>query len=136
MILILVGVSHGIGSAVIALAGIFGFLIDFLFTYMSVLARTHEIGILKALGASSGYILGILLREAVFLAVAGTIAGIAATYCAHAVINSFAPTMTIRVVKVWWLWVALLSIAGSLVGSLLSGLRAARTDAIKVLDYD
>lgn len=136
MILTLEGVSHGIGSAVIALAGIFGFVIVFLFTYMSVLARTHEIGILRALGASTGYVLGILLLEAAFLAVAGTIAGIATTYGAHALIHSLIPTMTIQVVKAWWLRVTFVSIAGSLIGALFSGLRAARKDAIKVLDYD
>ena len=35
--------------------------------YMAVLQRTREIGILKSLGASNGFILGIILAEALML---------------------------------------------------------------------
>ena len=55
---------------------VIGFLVVFLSMYTAVLERTREIGILKALGASPGYILGMLLRETVLLAIAGSIAGI------------------------------------------------------------
>ena len=63
-------------SVVIGLGMVIGFLVVFLAMYMAVLERTREIGILKALGASPGYIMGILLREAVILAIIGTIVGI------------------------------------------------------------
>ena len=59
---------------------IVGFLVVLLTMYTAVLERTREIGILKALGASPGYVLGILMREAILLAVFGTIAGILMTY--------------------------------------------------------
>ncbi len=65
---------------VIGLAVIVGFLVVFLSMYTAVLERTREIGILKALGASPGYILGMLLRETTLLAVAGSIAGILMSY--------------------------------------------------------
>jgi putative ABC transport system permease protein len=50
-------------KVVIGIAVLIGFLVVCLSMYTAVLERTREIGILKALGASPGYIVGILLRE-------------------------------------------------------------------------
>jgi putative ABC transport system permease protein len=59
------------------IALIVGFLVVFLSMYMAVIERTREIGILKALGAKPLTILDILVREAIALALAGCIIGIA-----------------------------------------------------------
>ncbi len=123
-------------AVVIGLGVIVGFLVVFLSMYTAVLERTREIGILKALGASPGYILGILLRETVLLAIAGTIAGIIMTYGTRSLMAVFVPTMTTEIVYGWWPWAALISLAGSLVGALYPGLKAARQDAIEALAYD
>ena len=56
---------------IIALGVLVGFLFVFLSMYTAVLERTREIGILKALGASPLYVLNILIRETVMLALAG-----------------------------------------------------------------
>ena len=61
--------GEGIHQVVIGIAVIVGFLVVLLTMYTAVLERTREIGILKALGASPGYILGILMRESILLAV-------------------------------------------------------------------
>ena len=71
---------------VIALGVLVGFLVVFLSMYTAVLERTREIGVLKALGASPGYVLNILLRETLLLAVAGSMLGIAALL-RHAIHN-------------------------------------------------
>jgi putative ABC transport system permease protein len=121
---------------VIGVAAIWGLLVVFQTMYTAVLERTREIGILKALGASPGYILGILLREAILLAVAGTIAGILMTYGTQALMHIFARTLRQAIVPDWWWRAALISLAGAVVGALYPGLKAARQDAIEALAYD
>ena len=83
---------------VIGLAVIVGFLVVFLSMYTAVLERTREIGILKALGASPGYIMGILMRETLLLAVAGAIAGILMSYGTRWIMQVFVPTMPMVIV--------------------------------------
>lgn len=121
---------------VIGIAVLIGFLVVCLSMYTAVLERTREIGILKALGASPGYIVGILLRETVLLALAGTVVGILMTYGTRMLMATFAPSMPQEIVPDWYATVAGIALAGSIVGALYPGLRAARQDAIEALAYD
>jgi putative ABC transport system permease protein len=91
---------------------------------------------LKALGASPGYILGMLLRETVVLTIIGSIAGILMTYGAQTLLRAFAPTFPMLIVTSWWPRTTALALAGSLIGALLPGLKAAKQDAIEALSYD
>jgi len=75
---------------VIGIAVLIGFLVVCLSMYTAVLERTREIGILKALGASPAYIVGILLRETVALAITGTVIGILMTYGTRSLLGIFA----------------------------------------------
>jgi putative ABC transport system permease protein len=121
---------------VVAIAAIIGLLVMFLSMYMAVLERTREIGILKAMGASPGYILGILFRETIVLALAGTALGILMAYGSRALMEVVAPNMPQLIVPDWYPWVTLIAVGGSLVGSIYPGLKAARQDAIEALAYD
>jgi putative ABC transport system permease protein len=124
-------------NVVIGISVVVGFLVVLLTMYTAVLERTREIGILKALGASPGYILGILLREAVLLAVIGTLAGIAMTYGTKWFMDEFASAMlTETVVLGWWPRAAAISLIGAVLGAIYPGLKAARQDAIEALSYD
>ncbi len=123
-------------KVVIGVAVLIGFLVVCLSMYTAVLERTREIGILKALGASPVYIVGILMRETVLLALTGTAVGILMTYGTRALMATFAPSMPQEIVPDWYLRVTALALAGSIVGALYPGLRAARQDAIEALAYD
>ena len=121
---------------VIGIAVLIGFLVVCLSMYTAVLERTREIGILKALGASPAYIVGILMRETVLLALTGTVVGILMTYGTRSLMAIFAASMPQEIVPDWYLTVAGIALAGSIVGALYPGLRAARQDAIEALAYD
>jgi putative ABC transport system permease protein len=123
-------------SVVIGLAVVVGFLVVFLSMYTAVLERTREIGILKALGASPGYIMAILLRETLVLAVAGAAAGILMSYGTRWIMQIFVPTMPMLIVHGWWPWAALIALTGALIGAIYPGLKASRQDAIEALAYD
>ncbi len=74
---------------IIGLSVIIGFLVVSLTMYTTVLERTREIGILKALGAAPGDIMGILIRETILLALVGWLSGILLSFAANWAINSF-----------------------------------------------
>jgi len=123
-------------KVIIGLAVVIGFLVVFQSMYAVVLERTREIGILKALGASPAYILGILLRETIILSIIGVMAGILMTYGTRALLNLLVPTMPTEVVYIWWPTAGLIALVGALIGAIYPGLKAARQDAIEALSYD
>jgi len=123
-------------GVVIGIGVVIGFLVVFLSMYTAVLERTREIGILKALGASPAYVLGILLRETILLSIVGVFAGILMTYGTRYLLGILVPAFTTDIVYAWWPRAALIGLAGSLVGAIYPGLKAARQDAIEALAYD
>lgn len=123
-------------AVVIGIGVVIGFLVVFLSMYTAVLERTREIGILKALGASPGYVLGILLRETVLLAVVGILSGILMTYGSRALLNALYPTFVTEIAYDWWPIAAVIALIAALIGAIYPGLKAARQDAIEALSYD
>ena len=124
-------------GVVIGLGMVVGFLVVFLSMYTAVLERTREIGVLKALGASPGFVLNVLVRETTLLAVLGSILGILLTYGTRWLIMTFWPGSLIQaIVPEWWPIAAAIAIAGALLGAAWPGLKAARQDAIEALSYE
>ena len=122
---------------VIGLGVIVGFLVVFLAMYTAVLERTREIGVLKAIGASQGFILNVLLRETALLAVMGTVLGIIMTYGTRWLVMTFVPgTLNQTIVPDWWPIAAAIAIGGALLGAAYPGVKAARQDAIEALAYE
>ncbi|MGA7234344.1 MAG: FtsX-like permease family protein [Bryobacteraceae bacterium] len=105
--------------------------------YMAVLQRTREIGILKSLGASKGFILGVIETEAALLGLGGTIVGILLSIVAWWLINTFIPASLPVILKpAWWPIAAVIAIASALLGALYPGLNAAAHDPIEALSYE
>ena len=124
-------------ATIVGLAVVFGFLVVFLAMYTAVLERTREIGILKALGASAGYIIGMLMRETILLAVIGSAIGIALSYLAKWALTSFVPSsLPVVAVPDWWFRAALISLAGAMLGAIYPGTKAVRQDTIEALAYE
>lgn len=122
---------------VIAVGVLVGFLVVFLSMYTAVLERTREIGVLKALGASPGYVINILLRETVLLAAGGSVLGILLSYATRFVINDIVHGSLIQaIVYIWWPITAAIALVGAMLGAIYPGLKAARQDAIEALAYE
>ncbi len=116
---------------------IIGFAVVLLSMYMAVLQRTREIGILKALGASRGYILKIILAEAVIMGLGGTVVGIGLSFAARALILALYPaSLTQAITPEWWPIAGAISLAGVVLGALYPGLSAAAQDPIEALAYE
>src|SRR6185312_7812724 len=91
-----IGVMVGVGVVI-------GFAVVCLSMYMAVLQRTREIGILKSLGGSNGFILRIVIFEALTLGVLGTILGILMSYGAYWIIGTVVPaSIPMIIVYSWW----------------------------------
>lgn len=122
---------------IMGLSIVIGFLVVSLTMYTTVLERTREIGILKALGASPGDIMGLLVRETMLLAFAGWVAGLLLSFLANWAINHFVRASLHSVIASdWWWRVAVIAVTASLLGALYPGMRAARQDAIEALAYE
>jgi putative ABC transport system permease protein len=132
-----VGMLKDFIGVVIGVAVIVGFIVVFMAMYTAVLERTREIGILKAVGASSGFILGLLLRETVLLSIFGSIAGILLTYGTQWVmLHSVPASLTQETVYLWWPIAGGIAIVGSLLGVIVPGIKAIRQDATEALTYE
>ena len=122
---------------VIVVAVVVGFIVVFMAMYTAVLERTREIGILKAVGASSGMVLSILLRETVMLAVLGTVLGIILTYGTQWLMKFLVPPpLTQETVYAWWPLAAAIAIVGSLIGATVPGYKAVQQDVTEALSYE
>jgi len=122
---------------VIGIGVVIGFAVVCLSMYMAVLQRTREIGILKALGASKGFILRIILVEAALLGVGGTILGILMSYAACWAIRTFVPaSFPMIIVESWWPKALLITLLGAVLGAVYPALSAAGHDAIEALAYE
>ena len=130
------GLSAFIG-VIIGLSIVVGFLVVFLSMYTAVLERTREIGILKALGASPAYVLNVIFRETVLLAVVGAVAGIILTYGSRWLIMTLVPaSLTQKIVPGWWPIAGAIAVVGALFGAIYPAWRAAGQDAIEALSYE
>jgi putative ABC transport system permease protein len=132
-----VGLLRNFIGVVIGIAVIVGFIVVFMAMYTAVLERTREIGILKAVGASSGFILNLLVRETILLSILGAISGILLTYGTQWVMRHVVPSsLNQETVYQWWPISAAIAITGSLFGVIIPAIRAIRQDAIEALSYE
>ncbi len=132
-----VGLLRSFIVVVIGLATVVGFIVVFMAMYTAVLERTREIGILKSLGASSGYIMNLLFRETLLLALFGTVLGILLTYASQWLLHHAGPASLLQeTVYGWWPIAGGIAIVGALLGVTVPAIKAAKQDAIEALSYE
>jgi putative ABC transport system permease protein len=123
-------------KVVIGVAVVVGFLVIFQSMYTAVMERTREIGILKSLGASKWYIVNVVLRETLLLAVVGIVAGIIISMVTRRVIMFEKPVLRLFWSNTWVLRATVIAIVGALAGALYPALKAAQRDPIDALAYE
>jgi putative ABC transport system permease protein len=123
-------------GVVIGVSVIIGFLVIFQAIYAAVMERTREIGILKSLGASKLYIVNVVLRETLLLAIAGIVVGVAVSLLARQAIQHHWPLVHIDKSNGWMLVSALIAIVGATAGAMYPAFKAAQKDPIDALAYE
>lgn len=119
----------------VGLAAVVSALVVMLAMYTTITERTREIGILKAMGASRGYIVGVIEKEAILISIIGLIAGFIVSLIAGYVIQR-SYGLIFEYSWQWALVAAAIGIVGGVVGALYPAWRASNLDAVNALAYE
>ena len=122
-------------KVLVGLAAVVSALVVMLAMYTTITERTREIGILKAMGASRGYIIGVIEKEAILISALGLVLGFGVALLAGMLIHR---TYGL-VFEYGWGWAAasaLIGLLGGAIGALYPAIRAANLDAVSALSYE
>lgn len=123
-------------KVVVGIAVVIGFIVIFQSMYTAVMERTREIGILKSLGASKLYIVRVILRETLVLAIAGIIVGILISYGARPILRYKFPTLPVQITPGWVAQATIIAVIGAILGAIYPAFKAAQKDPIDALAYE
>jgi len=129
----------GLGAFINVMIGIavgIGFLVIFLSMYTTIIERTREIGVLKSLGASKGYIVEIVFSETTLLCLAGVVSGIGLSFLLRTAFLKLFPSLTILITLKWILLAGLIAVLGGLLGACYPAWLASRKDPVEALAYE
>ena len=119
----------------VGLAAVVSSLVVMLAMYTTITERTREIGILKAMGASRGYIVGIIEKEAILISVIGLVAGFAVSLVAGYLIHK-TYGLVFEYSWTWALVAAAIGVVGGILGALYPAWRASNLDPVNALAYE
>ena len=122
--------------AITAICAIICFSVILLSMYNSIIERTREIGILKSLGATKGFIFYEILKEATIITTLGIIVGYGMTGGTLLLIKEIFPLLEMEMTIEWMGYAALISFVASLLGTLYPASRATRLDPVVALSYE
>lgn len=123
-------------EALTGMAVVISFLVVLLAMYTTIIERTREIGILRAIGASQGRVVQLVIAESFLICVAGVVLGIVLAVGGRWGLPLAFPTLSITLSQEWALIAASLGLVGGLLGSVYPALKAARMDPVQALNFE
>lgn len=123
-------------QAITGMAVIISFLVVLLAMYTTIIERTREIGILRAIGATQSKVVHLVISESLLICVAGVLLGMLIAVGGRFSIPRLFPTLNVTLTREWSLIAAVLGLVGGMLGSLYPALKAARMDPIQALNFE
>jgi putative ABC transport system permease protein len=123
-------------QALTGMAVIISFLVVLLAMYTTIIERTREIGILRAIGATQGKVVQLVVSESVLICLAGVVVGILLSFLVRFLLPYVFPTLQVELTQRWALIASSLGLLGGLLGSIYPAMRAARMDPIQALNFE
>ncbi len=114
---VLVGIGFVVGGAVIALT-----------TYTATVERSREFGVLKAIGASGGFLYRVVLKQALSIGLAGSVIGVAGSALVATLVKRDVPEFVTDLVWTDAVGVFLIALAVSVAASYVPVRRINRID--------
>jgi putative ABC transport system permease protein len=122
--------------ALTAMAVLVSFLVVLLAMYTTIIERTREIGILRAIGASQPRVVRLVVEESAWICTAGVLVGIVFAVACRALLPFAFPTLSVSLTGEWTLIASGLGLAGGLIGSIYPAIKAARLDPVQALNFE
>jgi putative ABC transport system permease protein len=123
-------------QALTGMAVVISFLVVLLAMYTTIIERTREIGILRAIGASQAKVVQLVIGESFLICLAGVLLGMGLAVASRWFLPHIFPTLVVQLSRQWAGIAASLGLVGGLLGSLYPALRAARMDPIQALNFE
>jgi putative ABC transport system permease protein len=123
-------------EAITAMAVVVSFLVVLLAMYTTIIERTREIGILRAIGASQQKVVRLVVEESAWICVAGVVIGIGLAFACRSLLPLVFPTLSISLTREWGLIASSLGLFGGLIGSIYPAIKAARLDPVQALNFE
>ena len=123
-------------ETVVFVAVCIGVLVIFLSMYTTITERTREIGILRSLGASKQFIVGLIFQESAVVCLIGIVTGIGASFLMARLVTLVFPTLTVLITTAWIAKASVFALLSGIIGSLYPSLRAAAQDPVEALAYE
>jgi putative ABC transport system permease protein len=123
-------------QALTGMAVVISFLVVLLAMYTTIIERTREIGILRAIGASQSTVVRLVVAESFLICVAGVVVGMLLAVAGRWLLPLVFPTLSVTLTREWTMIAAALGLTGGLLGSLYPAVKAARLDPIHALNFE
>jgi putative ABC transport system permease protein len=123
-------------QALTGMAVVISFLVVLLAMYTTIIERTREIGILRAIGASQSKVVKLVVLESALICLAGVLVGMLLSVAGRWYLPRVFPTLSITLTREWALIAGALGLVGGLLGSFYPALKAARMDPVQALNFE